>query len=291
MKKITSSIIAILLSVYSFGQAAWVEPENPDVTQKVRIYCDISKVAGVSGSADAMKANPDGPYYIWTWKPYDRPTGDPLVNGTGDKPWKSSNEALKMTKDASKGANVWYYEMIPTQFYNVPATTVYTVGIAFLVKPKDGGGYGDPDVKTEDLTLTITPPKLTRGLIYTIPQTVTSDELTTVYYDNASDTTPVMKNLGMDDAVLWIKCTAKDTVSGNSYVYQPSTFLAAGDNAQLKMYKNSDGYFVLSMIPRSFFGIPENYILTEMECTVRKKNIATLNDRTYEQPKIKFGCK
>lgn len=292
MKKIALIIIITLgFQQLLYSQAAWVEPENPDVTQKVKIYCDLSKVAGVNGSADAMKTNSDGPYYIWTWKPAELPTGDPNVNGTGDKPWKSSNDALKMTKDPTKGTNVWYYEMIPTQFYKVSATTIYTIGISFLVKPKDGGGYGDPDQKTEDFSLQISPPKLTRGLIYNIPQTVLGDEITTFYYDNAADTTSVMKNLGIDDAVMWIKCSAKDTSSGTVNSYQPSTFLGASDNPDLKMSKNAEGYFTLSILPRKFFGIPLNYQMIEMECTVRKKIINTLNDRTYEQPKIKFGCK
>ena len=126
MKKIVYSIIVSFFTLGAFGQAAWIEPKNPDVTKPVRIYCDLSKVT--ASTADAMKSNTDGPYYIWTWKPVEaRP--DSLANGTGDKPWKSSNERLVMTKDADKGANVWYFECVPTEFYGVEATVVYQNGI------------------------------------------------------------------------------------------------------------------------------------------------------------------
>src|SRR5574343_216534 len=165
MKKIIATIFTLITANVLLAQVAWVEPKKPDVTKPIRIYCDLSKAT--AATADPMKADPTGPYYIWTWKPTEA-RADSLANGTGDKPWKSSNDKLMMTKDDSKGANVWYYEMIPTEFYGVDPTVVYAQGISFLVKPKDGGGYGDPDVKTEDLSITIDAPSVDRGILYAV---------------------------------------------------------------------------------------------------------------------------
>ncbi|MFN9582706.1 MAG: hypothetical protein ACK566_08590, partial [Bacteroidota bacterium] len=61
MKKIVLSIAAIFTYLTSMSQAAWIEPENPDVTKPIRIYCDILKVT--AATADGMKSNPDGPFY------------------------------------------------------------------------------------------------------------------------------------------------------------------------------------------------------------------------------------
>jgi hypothetical protein len=285
MKKIINSILFICLSSFAMGQAAWIEPENPDVTQTVRLYVDLSKTTNTSC------ADQPGPFYIWTWSPVELPASSPKVNGTGDKPWKSSNDILVMTKDETKGAKVWYYEMIPTEFYEVPASEVYSKGIKFLVKPKDGGGYGDPDLKTEDLIIPITPPKLTRSYIYQVPAIILPEEITTIFYDNPSDTNIGMKDLAEGDAYLWIKASGTDTISGASVVYQPSSFFAAGDNPNLEMTKdNSTGRFYLTFSPSKFFGFSPTFKPKEIECTVRRKVYTGTADRTTDQPKIKIGC-
>ncbi|OYU95044.1 MAG: hypothetical protein CFE21_12100 [Bacteroidetes bacterium B1(2017)] len=267
------------------GQASWVEPENPDVTQPVRLYVDLSKTTNTS-CADLT-----GPFYIWTWKPFEHPAGSGKENGTGDKPWKNSNDILVMKQDLDKGAKVWYYEMTPTEFYGVAASEVYSKGISFLVKPKDGGGYGDPDLKTEDLNIVIAPPKLTRSYIYQVPAVILSNEITNIFYDNPVDTNVGMKNLAEGDAYLWIKCSGTDTITGAPVVYQPSSFFNAGSNPSLEMKKDlATGRFYLTMIPQSFFGFSPTFKPKEIECTVRRKVYTSTADRTTDQPKIKVGC-
>ncbi|MBU3662268.1 MAG: hypothetical protein FGM41_03605 [Bacteroidetes bacterium] len=284
MKRIIYTIIFACLSCFVFGQASWIEPETPDVTKTIRLYIDLDKTTNTSLAGNT------GPFYIWTWLPFEFPAGHPKANGSGDKAWKNSNDLLIMTKDDAKGARVYYYEMIPTEFYEVPATDVYSKGISFLVKPKDGGGYGDPDLKTEDQVLKVSPPKLTRGFIYQFPATILSNEVTTIFYNNPIDTIPGMINLQEGDAYLWIKCTGTDTLTGQIVTYQPSSFFAAGSNPALEMNKDETGKFYLSMIPYSFFGFSPTFKPKDIECTVRKKNYSTTNDRTADQPKFKFGC-
>ncbi|TAE79106.1 MAG: hypothetical protein EAY81_11680 [Bacteroidetes bacterium] len=288
MKNLVYIIVLACFTTAAYGQAAWIEPENPDVNQPVRIYCDISKAT--NAEAEKMKSNPDGPFYIWTWKPSET-RADSLSNGTGDKPWKSSNENLIMKKDASKGANVWYFECIPTQFYGVTATQVYAAGISFLVKPKDGGGYGDPDIKTEDYNLVVEPPKLNRGLLYSIPSTMLADQITSLIYENTSETKSTMQNLADGDVYMHMIATAKDSASGNTITIEPAKFLKVTDNPKLQMKKLADGRFKLTMIPNKFLNVPAGYQLVEIEITVRKKAYASSADQTNEKSKLKYGCK
>jgi hypothetical protein len=286
MKSILATIFTLFTSYTLVAQVAWVEPKKPDVTKPVRIYCDISKAT--AATADDMKAKPDGPYYIWTWKPVEARV-DSLVNGTGDKPWKSSNDRLIMRKDESKGPNVWYYEMIPTEFYGVEASVVYAQGISFLVKPKDGGGYGDPDVKTEDFNLTIDPPSVERGILYAIPRTVFGDQITTLVYDNPNEPKLSMKNLNDGDVYMHIVATAKDSL-GASITIEPNKFFKVTDNSKLKMKRLADGRFKITMIPNSFLSVPAGYTLFDIELTVRKKNYSSVADQTDKKTKLLFGC-
>jgi hypothetical protein len=284
MKKILYTLILACLSNLALGQAAWIEPETPDVTQTIRLYIDLDKATNTSLAGNA------GPFYIWTWLPFEFPAGHPKANGLGEQAWKNSNEVLQMKKDDAKGARVYYYEMIPTEFYEVAATEVYSKGISFLVKPKDGGGYGDPDLKTEDQVLKVLPPKLTRGFIYQLPATILPNEITNIFYNNPIDTIPGMKDLAEGDAYLWIKCTGTDTLTGQTITYQPSSFFLTGLNLNLEMKKDETGKFYLTMIPSKFFGFAPNFKPKTIECTVRKKAYVDNDDRTADQPVLKFGC-
>lgn len=90
--------------------------------------------------------------YFWTWKPYEFPAGSPKENGIGAQAWKNSNEILIMTKESDR---VYSFTFTPTDFYEVSPAAVYIEDIHFLVKPKDGGGFGAPDRKSPDLMIDI----------------------------------------------------------------------------------------------------------------------------------------
>jgi|LauGreDrversion4_2_1035121.scaffolds.fasta_scaffold12017_2 hypothetical protein len=286
MKKVILSTLGLLLANIILAQVAWVEPKKPDVTKPVRIYCDISKAT--AATADAMKTNTTGPYYIWTWKPVEARV-DSLLNGTGDKPWKSSNDKLIMIKDDTKGNNVWYYEMIPTEFYGVAPAVVYAQGISLLVKPKDGGGYGDPDVKTEDINLTIDPPSVDRGILYALPKTLFEDQINTLVYDNPNEPKVSMQNLADGDVYMHMLATAQDA-AGSKVTIEPTKFFKVTDNSKLKMKKLADGRFKITFIPAKFFVIPSGYHLVDVEITVRRKTYTSAVDQTDKKTKLLFGC-
>ncbi len=289
MKRIiTFMVMFSLITAKSFGQANWIEPENPDVTKPIRIYVDLSKTTNTSCKDNA----PNGPFYIWTWNPKEHPVGHPLVNGTGEKAWKNSNDALMMTNDASKGPFVWYFEMTPTQFYEVTAADIYKSGISLLVKPKDGGGYGDPDIKTEDLVFTIEPPKTDRGSMYALPSSMIQNEVINLIYDNTKEANDSMKNLAASEELyMWVNATIKDTATAVVRTYAPSTFFALDQNDNLRMVRDVNGNYRLSMIPNKIFNITSNKeVITQIELIVRRKVYTGPKDRSDSQPKIKFSC-
>ncbi len=286
MKRILTLIIGFsLISAKVFGQANWIEPENPDVTKKIRIYVDLTKTTNRS-CADST-----GPFYIWTWLPKEHPVGHPLRNGFGEKEWQNSNEALKMTNDAAKGPLVWYYEMVPTEFYEVPAADVYKKGISLLVKTKNGGGYGAPDVKTEDLNFTIEPPKTDRGAIYSAPSSMALNEVANIIYDNNFELNDSMTNVSNDDLYAWVSASIKDTATSVTRTFAPSSFFNVASNPDLKLVKVDVKKYRLSFIPSKLFNVTSNKeLITQIEVTVRRGNYTGPNDKSEAQPKLKFAC-
>jgi hypothetical protein len=282
MKNIKYSIVIVLsfiLNTNTFGQVAWIEPSPTDVTKTIKIYVDLSKTVNKSLDAET------GPFYIWTWKPVELPAGDPNVNGLGDKPWKNSNDSLVMTPEPGKGARVFSYTMIPTKFYGTTPAAVYAQGLAFLVKPKDGGGFGAPDLKTEDLIIPIEAPLNDKGLMYALPSTVLDNEITSIVYDNPKETKTTMQNLASDDCYLYIKATDADGAT-----YQIAPFLQVQNFPQLQMKKMTDGRFKCTFILKQFLSIPAGKVIKKLEVTARKKNWASSDDQTSKTFTIPVGC-
>jgi hypothetical protein len=283
MKKIISIIIVLgIWTSHVYSQVNWIEPANPDVTKPIKIYVDLSKTTNTS-----CKDNP-GPFYIWTWKPKEHPTGHPLVNGTGEKAWKNSNDALKMTKDAAKGEFVWYYEMTPTEFYETNAADVYKNGISLLVKPKDGGGYGDPDIKTEDLNFVIEAPKTDRGSFYPVPAFIFPTEVVNFVYDNKLEKKQTMKGLGADSVYILLKANTIDTVTSITKSFQVKTIFTVSDNDQLKMTYDGNGIFRYSIIPTKFFNMPSNLKIVDVEVFIVKLGWQGIDDQS-DLIKVKFN--
>jgi hypothetical protein len=289
MKKILLAILLLINVEFVLAQAAWIDPDPTNVTQTIRLYVDLDKLDKSIEHNQLLLANP-GPFYIWTWSPFEHPVGSPKVNGEGERPWQNSNEILKLTKDDTKGPNVYYYEMIPTEFYEVSAADVYAKGINFLVKPKNGGGYGDPDIKSTDFILAVNPPKTDKGTLYPFPSVILEDKLLAIIYDNSIEKKVSMQNLADGDALLYIKATIEDTVTLATSTIEPSKFLQLQNNPKLTMKKDASGKFKLYMIPKQFLNIPNGSVIKEIELTIRKRSWAGGADQIDQRVKFKGGC-
>ncbi|MCF8284085.1 MAG: hypothetical protein K9I48_03835 [Sphingobacteriales bacterium] len=289
MKKILFALALIVCAKFVSAQAAWIEPDPTDVSKTVRIYVDLDKLDATKEATARLLADP-GPFYMWTWSPAELPVGNPKVNGEGEKPWQNSNEILKLTKDDTKGPNVFYYDMIPTEFYEVAAAKVYEKGINFLVKPKNGGGYGDPDIKSEDLTIAVNPPKTDKGTLYPFPSVMLQDRLVAIVYDNTKELKTTMQNLADGDVLVYMKASVEDTATAVVTTIEPSKFLQLQNNPKLTMKKDASGKFKLYIIPDQFFHIPAGLILKDIEVTIRKRAWASGADQIDQRIKFKGGC-
>lgn len=283
--------LSILASLMLFGSLAIAqvstEPaEDINPEDSLKIIVDIGKMSGaldhVQNLKDAAAAGED--MYIWTWKPYEFPAGHPKENGIGTQAWKNSNDTLKMK---SEGNLVYSWTILPTDWYEVDAATVYNEDIHFLVKPKDGGGFGDPDLKSEDLMVAIDPPKLDRDPSFPFPAVGQKDDVFTIYYDNDREPKPSMQNLAKDEVYVF----AQATLSDSSKVEIEPSFFTVGTNPKLQMeYVERENTFRKYIYPIEFFTVPPGLSITNMRFIVQKKAYSSSADRTGNDVIMELGC-
>ncbi len=167
MKKIISTLLLLTVCISAFSQQIVTTiPTFIDPNDSAIVIVDLnqmdSSIAHVANLKTDAKAGLD--MYIWTWNPKEHPAGHPYVNGLGSQAWKNSNPALKMK---ALGNMKYQYTFKPTllAWYSTDTTNAYSRGLSFLVKPLDGGGYGDPDRKSDDINVPILRPGLNVSIV------------------------------------------------------------------------------------------------------------------------------
>lgn len=276
MKKSLFVIASILMPWFAFGQAAYLEkPEEFAPDKPCKILVNLKLTSNEWGIVEAAAAED---MFLWVWKPAEHPAGHPFANGIGGAAWKNSNDALKMTKESE---GVYSYSFTPTEFFEVDAAKVYKEDFHFLVKPKDGGGYGDPDIKTEDLSISVDPPAGPIVKVQTVPQgkgdkldTIASStkDVFSIVYNNTAEEKGSMQNA----EELYVYVVAYDDL-GNEYKIAANA-RKAGDFPELKMSSNEDGMFQFSCIPERLINIPDGQKLYRLEIQIVKPNLRTTSD-------------
>ncbi len=271
----------LLLFIFVLPQLGWAQvtsdpKEDIDPEDSLIIYVDLALLnQTLDYVQNLMAAHTNGEdMYFWTWKPFEFPAGHPKENGSGGAPWKNSNELLKMT---AEGGTVYSYTMVPTLFYEVDAATVYKEDIHFLVKPKDGGGYGDPDIKSGDLLLAIDPPVTDKKPVFGFSTKLRQDDIYTVYYDNDREKKASMLNLDPNECYAYAECKLE---SGT--VVKVANFFAVGNTPQLQMEYYDQGKFRLTMVPQDFFSLNSGDKIETMRFVVMKKVYIDAKDRVDE---------
>lgn len=293
MKKIFLALFApVVLHFQASSQVVTSEPLEIDPSKPVKL---IVNLALLDQNLDFVQnliqdANDGKDLYIWTWKPKEHPQGHPFVNGTGSQPWKNSNEALKMTKESNL---VYSFTFEPSlkDWYEVDAATVYKEDVHFLVKPKDGGGYGEPDRKSPDLVLKVDPPATVIPPAFFFPSKPQKNDIVAINYDNAREDKPSMQNLDPDSAYL-----AVSVVDTAGIVYNLSTAFNAGNNPNMKLSYRGKGMFRKLLIPDEFINenkpanLPPDAVIQTMRIVIVKKRFLTGLDRSNYEIEIKFDC-
>jgi len=286
MKKIVLSIFSAIVAITANAQVSSEPSENINPADTVKIIVNLDELDVTQDYVQNLIADADAglDMYFWTWKPYEHPAGDSLVNGLGGAPWKNSNPALVMTKE---GNHLYSYTMVPTIWYGVDAATVYKEDIHFLVKPKDGGGYGDPDRKSGDLVLKIDPPATDRDPVFQFPSKAGQDDIITIVYENWRETKPSMMDLDADSAYVHAECkltTGTIIKFPTNYFLDPTTF------PQAKMTMVDDGEFELLMIPEDYFSLQPGDEIDEIKIVVRKPVFNGGNERVDNDMIITIKC-
>lgn len=278
MKKILLTLIG-MLGLGAFAQKAYLEdPDNFDPTKPCKIMVNLNNTDNAWGIIEAARDGAD--MYIWTWRPKEHEAGHPLTNGTGSQPWKSSNDALKMTKEDD---GVYSFTMTPTEFYEVGAAEVYDKDIHFLVKPKDGGGYGDPDIKTEDLVINVDPPVGPVAKLAAFPSPINKDTLLigqddvfTITYNNTVEEKASLQ--GVQDMYVFPLAFDENGVRYNVV----ANARRVTEQPKLQMKNLGNGVFRKSFVPEKFFAVPAGTKIVRMEFTLVKPNLVNSDDAVDE---------
>jgi hypothetical protein len=278
MKKLFAIIVVIVGSLnLGFSQVTSI-PADRDINPEdsLKIFVDLSGLEVDENLTRLLEAVDEGlDLYIWTWKPIENrpPLGDDMVD-VDNGVWNASNEALKMKKESDL---VYSYSMIPTEFYGVEASEVYKEDISLLVKPKDGGGFGNPDIKTQDLLLKVDPPEL--GKLYAIPfSKVQKDDYFVLNYNNVIEDKSGMQSIDPDDVYFSAFVTSTDSVQ---YVKVGILEKDESKLAEVKMEQVEPGLFRKVFIPEQFFEgtLPAGKEIMSMRIIVRKKTWNGVNDQ------------
>jgi hypothetical protein len=288
MKK--SALLLVLSAFLGFGTVAFAQvvTSSPvdynDPTTEVKIIVNLAQLDQTKEYvlnliADAQS---DSGIYIWTWKPFEWPIGSERANGSGDRPWQNSNELLRMTKESDL---VYSFTMVPTEFYSVDAATVYEQDIHFLIKPKNGGGYGEPDRKSDDLLLEINPPNVERTIVYSLPSAPLQDDIVKIVYDNYREEKVSMQNLAADDCFLFLEATLTD-----GSVVKPTTIFLTGTNPEQQMKYAGGGIFEFEFIPEMFLNLQPGQRIDVLRAIVVRRVFFDGDDRVDMELQVDMTC-
>jgi len=285
MNKILLTFIIIASSILGKAQKAYlaevgslVPMENFMPDKPCKIVVNLNLTINEFGMIDIAKTED---MYMWTWSPYEFPLGNPKANGDVDPMWKNSNPLLKMTKEAE---GIYSYILTPTEFYEVKSDKVYANDIKLLVKPKDGGGFGAPDKKTEDLIIEIDPP-VTVVKLSCFPEGAGPKKDTilmsdadpfSIIYDHKAETKSSLDTV--NDFYLFPKAKGTDGIE-----YKLAANAKQVVNfPELRMVRDANDVFTGTMIPEKIFIMPAGVKVLEMTFQIVKPYLVNSDDSVDE---------
>ncbi len=260
--------LAIYLSPLVNQAQVTTIPANINPNDSVVIIVDLTlmdaSIEHVQNLIDDADAGLD--LYIWTWNPYEFPAGHPKVNGLGPQAWKQSNPALKMTP---MGNSQYKFVFKPTlaDWYETDAASAYTRGLSFLVKPQDGGGYGDPDRKSEDINVSIDPPATLREPAWIFPRTPEKEDVVTITYENFRETSDSLIGIAADDLFLYAEGVDENGVSYKGGV----NYFTTPNFPERQVPYLGNGTFRIRFVPMVLLNIPADALIERWDFKLRRK--------------------
>ena len=268
MKKIILFLCCVSIYNFIFSQAAYIQPVPTNVNSITRINVDISKPD--CECPNLQDATSDDPLYLWSWLP-----AEPIV---GNGSWDSSNEELRMIQNKNN-PNIWFIDVVITDFYGVNENTAYASGLSYLVKKKNGldGGNNDLENKSRDFDITLIPPPCEDRLC-PHPQVMQQDDYFTIFYNisqevninfNPDSLTTSNKEILMNgDISIHIRT---NTSMGNTYENSPQNLMFnLLESNFLPSYNAEERYFSYTFIPEEIFDLEPSENMSEIEVTFIK---------------------
>ena len=243
-------------------------PATADPNDSLVVIIDLSlmdaSIEHVQNLIDDADAGLD--LFIWTWNPYEFPAGHPKVNGLDPQAWKLSNPVLKMTP---MGDSQYKFVFKPTlaEWYETDAASSYTRGLSFLVKPEDGGGFGDPDKKSEDINISIDPPATLREPAWIFPRTPEKEDIVTITYENFRETADSLIGIAPDELYLYAEGVDTDGVSYKGGI----NYFTTPDYPERLVPYIGDGVFRVRFVPMILLSIPADKVIERWDFNLRIK--------------------
>ena len=268
MRGFITLFISSICYTQLWAQAAYVSPVPTNVNKLAKIYVDVSQPD--CNCPNLQDASQEDPLYMWTWSP-----SEPVV---GNGMWDSSNEDMRMQQDADN-PNLWYMEVIITDFYGVDDATAYENGLSYLAKKKDGlsGGSNETENKSNDFNVDLIAPPC-EDKVCPHPQVITDEDYFTLYYDIAQESNSNFNpdsliNTGMSplvdgDVLIHVKgITELGNVLQNA---SQSNVWAQVDNEYSLIWDEDQQVFYYTFIPRNLLFVADDETIVELQITFIK---------------------
>ncbi|MBK6267277.1 hypothetical protein JKA74_19705 [Marivirga sp. S37H4] len=262
MKKLYIVIVLAFSSLFvkaqSCDQATFrTEPATFTAEDEVKLFVDVSSCSYLA-SLDEL--------YIWIFIPGG--PGPDGVGGNGDF-CNGSNSELLMTNE---GDNVWSFTFTPTELF---AASPAIIGSEIGFIPKEFAACKGNGDQTIDLFLPVESLIFTPAESRTFPESFTSKDFVTLYFDQSLADNADMKTL--EDVFVYAFANVIDEngvpVEGN---IEKAPWTEVGTTPELTMTDEGNGVFSLTVDLRSFFELEAgqmissfSYIYRNMEGTVQ----------------------
>lgn len=258
----------LFVQAQSCDQATFrTEPATFTAEDEVKLFVDVSSCSYLA-SLDEL--------YIWIFVPGG--PGPDAVGGNGDF-CNGSNAELLMTNE---GDNVWSFTFTPTELF---AASPATIGSEIGFIPKEFAACKGNGDQTVDLFLPV------ESLIFvptesrTFPESFTSKDFVTLYFDQNLANNEEMKNL--EDIFVYAFANVEDesgqAVEGN---IEKAPWTEVGTNPELTMNDEGDGIYSLTIDLRTFFDLEPGNTISSFSYIYRNME-GTVQSDTYTSPVIK----
>lgn len=262
MKKILILTALVFSAFFSNAQSCdqatfRTEPASFTAEDEVKLFVDVS---GCSYLASLEEL------YIWIFIP-DGP-GPDGVGGNGDF-CNGSNAELLMTNE---GDNVWSFTFTPTELF---AASPAVIGSQIGFIPKEFAACKGNGDQTIDLFLPVESLTFMPAESRTFPESFTSEDFVTLYFDQSLALSEEMKSL--ENLFVYAFANVVDPngvpVEGN---IEKAPWTEVGTTPELTMIDEGNGIFSLTIDLRTFFELEPgqmissfSYIYRNMEGTVQ----------------------